>query len=389
MATTMTKNNNKIERAIEQDARLEPERMPTDMAKVNAEKTARKKAASLRRFMDLQSLSQADVARKLGISAAVVSQFLKGKYKGDNVALAQKIVALINTVSRRTRKIQLRPFVKTATARKIGTLIKHVSAQVNKRGGAIGVICGDSGHGKTTCLEAYALAVKNTIYVQLHDGMATPRIFSALAEKAGIDATGSMDNITRRLIKVLCNWEVLIIIDEASRLSVKQLSLLRTVIVDQCKCPLILAGNNNLLQTIRQPTTRRGFQSLDQLRARMAGALDLDAMALDNSGGSGLCNADDIKSLYELAGLRLTGDGAKFLLQVARAPQSGRLWTCSRIINVLLLARSAGEIGDVVDSELIKEAIVQLRLPVLEFLSMIVPSEAEEQSQPQRAKQAG
>ncbi len=125
--------NNEIEKSLEQDARLDTERMPVDMAKVNA----RQKAESLRRFMERHELSQARVAEKLGVSDTVVSLFLKGTYRGDNEKMAKKVVDLINTFDRRRRRVRLKPFVETRVAKKIGTLIKHTVAQVNDDEGAI------------------------------------------------------------------------------------------------------------------------------------------------------------------------------------------------------------------------------------------------------------
>ena len=377
-------NNNDIEKTLEQDARLDTERMPEDMAKVNA----KQKAESLRSFMDRHKLNQADVARKLGVSSSMVNQFLKGTYSGDNVGMAKAVVGLINAVDRRKRRVRLKPFVETAVAKMIYTLIKHTSTQVNDDEGVISLVIGDSGHGKSLCLREYARCNSDAIYIELHNAMSAVRVFKALAAEVGSDESGSIDNVSQCLIRALRNREVVVIIDEASSLTVKQLSQLRTVIVDQCRCPLILSGNMDLLHTINQSKAKHGYQALDQFRSRMARVLDLDTLAA-SKGGGGLHNGADIRRLYELGGLTLTGDGAKLLRAIAAAPQSGRIRTCSKVMSVILMSHARGRIGSSVSADRIKDAIVQLGLPVMQYLPMIVPSESEDQSQTEQQKAAG
>lgn len=372
-----------IQKGLEQDARLDSERIPTNMAKLNA----KQKASSLQAFMDRHHFSQAKVARMLGVSSSVISQFLKGTYSGDVAKLVGKVVDLINTVDRRTRQIRKRPFIQTSVAKRIATVIKQTRAFSSDDEGAISLVVGDSGHGKSVCLREYAEANKNTIYITLDDAMNSTRVFSEIAKKLGIDSSGSMDNVTRRIIDDLQNRETVVMIDEASALSVKQLSQLRTVIVDRSNCPLILSGNCDLLKTVMQPKTRRGFESLDQFRSRLIYILNLDVLAARKGGG--LYTTEDIRKLYEFGGIRLTQDGVTALRSISKTPQTGRLRTCSRIITVLHVSGFANKIGRI-DADSIIKAIEELGLAVKVFLPMAIGEpQAEEAKEKPAVSKAG
>lgn len=376
-------NEKSVQKGLEQDAETIKERMPVEMSKINA----RQKAESLQRFMERHDYKQGKIAKMIGVSTTQISQFLSNKYPGDVETLVNKIVDLINTVDRREKRLRHKPFVETRIARKIGTLIKQTRAFTTEEEGAIAIIIGDSGHGKSICLRQYAEANKNTMYVLLDDAMNSTRVFSEIARKLGIDASGSMDNITRRIIGALQNREIVIMIDEASGLKVKQLSQLRTVLVDQCRCPLILAGNSDLLKTVMQSKTRRGFESLDQFRSRLTYILNLDELA--NRKDSGLYTAEDIRKLYEYGGLRLASDAVGVLRNIGRTPQSGRLRTCNRIITALHVAHMAGKIGKLIEAALILEVIEELGLPVKVYLPVAIKETAEEEQKEKQVTKAG
>ncbi len=275
----------------------------------------------------------------------------------------------INSFGRREKRVRNKPYIETTVAIKIATLIKQTEAFSDDEG-KIGVIVGDGGHGKSHCMREYAEANKNTIYVELDDAMYSTMIFAAIAKKLHIPSYGSLAAVTRRLIDKLQNRNVIIMLDEAAGLGVKQLNQLRQIIVVKCRCPLILAGNSDLLKTIMQPTTRRGYESLDQFTSRLMGILNLDDMAARKDGG--LYTAADIRQLYEFGGVSLTGDGVDTLRKICKAPRSGRLRTCSHIVAALHTAHVVTKRGKI-DSALIIAAIRELDLPVRVRLPLAVP----------------
>jgi len=345
-----------LQQSLEREAQRIEERIP-----MAGQEDYTNIAARLRGFMDSRELSISQVARALDVSTSVVSQFLQSKYKGDNQTLANKIVNYINSTTRKERQGKGKPkHVDSTVAYRIKSLITNTESFCDEEG-KIGLIIGDGGHGKSHCLRAYAQSNKNTVYVELDDAMTVRGIFKAIAGAVGLEEYGTQEDITRRIIDNLQNRQVIIMLDECSGLSVRQLNRLRQIIVVKSKCPLILAGNRGLLNTVMQATVRRGCESLDQFTSRLMAILNLDEVAADKDGG--LYSVDDIRKLYDYDGVRLTGGAARAIKKICQTPRSGRLRTCSHIITALHTAKAIKQTGQIT-AENIVQAIVQLDLPV-------------------------
>jgi DNA transposition AAA+ family ATPase len=367
-----------IQTGLEQDAQLIKERIPMDLTKNKAAEIA----ASLKQFIAEHGYSQTRIAKLIGVSPPVINQFLANKYEGDVETLINKVVNLINSLSRREKHIRVAGFIPTTVARKIETLIKNTDAFSDEEG-KCGIIVGDGGHGKSICLQEYARANKNTVYVQLDQAMHSTRMLAEIAEQLGIDSSGGLDSVARRLIEHLQNRHMIVMLDEASSLTVRQLDLLRQIIMVKCRSPLILAGNADLLKTVMQPTTRKGFESLDQFTSRLMQVLNLNAAASDKEGG--LYSGDDIRKLFEYGGIRLTPDAVGTLRRISRTPRSGRLRTCHHIITALHTSKPILEAGEI-DAENILDAIEQLNLQVRAWLPLTTPDHTEETPAEQVAK---
>jgi len=315
----------RLQKSLERDARLVKERVPEQ---VTGEEIQRIKA-SLKVFMAEHNLSGGKVAERLGVSRSMIYDFLGTGYKGDIRKLINRIVNLINSVDRKARGHKQGSFVQTTVAKRIGTLITQAEAfSVDE--GTIGLIIGDGGHGKSVCMRQYAGANKNTIYVVLDNTMSSTSIFAEIARRVKVSAVGSMSKVVSRIIEAIKCRNLIIMLDEASGLTVKQLNQLRQIIVVKSRCPLILAGNSDLLKTVMQQTTKRGYESLDQFTSRLMAVLNLDELASDKDGP--LYTAEDIRKLYEYGGIRLTSDAVDTLKRICKTPKSGRMRTCSHVI---------------------------------------------------------
>ncbi len=328
------KADNDLYRSLARDARLVEVRMPEEMTFAEVKRIRE----SLRDFMSLHGLKQADVYKAIGVSSSQVSQFLDDKYKGDLKLLCNKLVNYINSYTAKLRRGDgQNGFVRTTVAKLIGTVIRQTEAFSTPTEGKIGIIIGDAGHGKSVCLKQYAEANKNSVYIELDDTMTSTAIFTAIAKavlKKGV--SGSLKTLTKRLAEALEKRYMIIMLDEASALDTKKLSQLRQVITVRCKCPLILAANNHLLWTINQDSTKLGYESLDQFKSRVLFTLNLDKLAVSRN--DGLYRPEDIRKLYEHGGIRLDKSAVEMLRAICRAPQTGRLRTCSHIIEALRLS---------------------------------------------------
>jgi DNA transposition AAA+ family ATPase len=371
-----------IQEGLEQDARRVQERMPDKMTK----QVILDVRLRLQEFLARPGWSQKKVGQAVGFrDGSVISSFLKSNYKGDVEGLVKKLHRLMESNARRERRPHKKEFIQTAVAKQILAVIEETEAFSDEQEGKIGLIIGDSGHGKSRCLRHYANVNQNSIYVELDDGMTSTMMFAEIAKKLHLNDSGSRAAITRRLIEALQNRHIIIMLDETSLLSARELNLLRQIIVVKSRCPLILAGNRQLVNTVMQPTTKQGGESLDQFTSRLMCILDLDAMA-DNKDG-GLYTTEDIRKLYEYGGIRLTRDAVQMLRKITKTPRSGRQWTCSIIIVACHLSKKVQKAGRI-DSIFIISAIKQLRLPVKERLPVVIEevSEEEQEKKPAAAK---
>jgi|GEM_PF-776893 len=376
-----------IQKALEQDAQIISERIPTVMEQKEAQVII-----DFKDFLEARKISQTKAAKMMDVSSTQLSQVLAKKYEGRLGDILNKMVHLMNSITRRERNVRNKPYVETSVAKKIEAVIKHTDG-FSREEGKIGLIIGDSGHGKTRCLEAYAAVNKSVIYVELHRGMKTTMIFAEIAKRiGGIITYGFLSTITQGIITKLSNMRSIIVIDEASFLNVYQLDLLRQIISVKSRCPMILAGNSDLLKTVLSPTTKRGCESLDQFSSRLMQILNLDEDA--SSGDGGLYTADDIRKLYDGSGIKLTTDGIKTLRAICKTPHTGRLRICSVVIDALFISRPYMESQKKqreleVDAELILSAIKQLRLPVKERLPVAVFDRDETETERQAVAKAG
>jgi hypothetical protein len=371
MNDSMAENN--IQKALEQLSMVIKERIPEQTGDAEVADVV----ARVRSFMAERNFKQATVARMLGVSSSTFSKFLAGSYEGNLAKLVNKVINWINSVNRKEERIKPKPFIETEIARRIAALIIQTEA-FSEEEGRIALIIGDSGHGKSVCLKQYAEANKNTLYIQLDATMSSLRLFVEIAKRLHIASSGSLSEITRHLVENLRSRNIIIMLDEASNLTVKQLNQLRQIIVVKARCPLILAGNADLLRTVIQPTTKHGYESLDQFTSRLMGILNLDELASHK--GDGLYTSEDIRKLYEYGGIRLTSGAIDTLKKICMTPRSGRLRTCSHVIAALHTSCVLDQKGWV-DAALIISAIKQLDLPVKIWLPLITEDLIEQDAQ--------
>ncbi len=368
-------NENDIQRGLELDARQITERIPVEMTQGQVDEVRQR----LIQFMKDKSLTMGKVAKAIGVNVSVISQFKNKRYPGRIDTLINKLVHYMDSLSRRDRNPRNRGYVNTTIAKRIGTAIKQTEAFCETHEAKIALIIGDAGHGKSICLEQYARANKNSLYVALDSTMTSTAIFSAITKALGRDASGSLRTLIRSLEKYLSERQLTVMLDEASSLSVHKLDQLRQVITIKCNCPLIISGNNHLLGTINQSSTKRGYESLDQFRSRLTFILNLDEIAASKDGG--LYTADDIRKLYEYGGIRLDSSAVKTLGRICNVAQSGRLRTCSHIVTALHMSAIVKKQA-CIDHKFIMAAIKELGLPVLMYLpAALIEQDAGGQSQ--------
>lgn len=116
--------------------------------------------AELGEFLAKYQMTQEDVASRVGLSGAVISNYLKGKYTGDVPKLEASLRAMI--AQRRASRSAVVQLVRTSTVDGIVAFLSRIS-----RLGSASILYGAHGCGKTAGICQFLAESPTTIYVAL------------------------------------------------------------------------------------------------------------------------------------------------------------------------------------------------------------------------------
>ena len=228
---------------------------------------------ALRSYMDEMGKSQSALARALGVSKATLNLYLQNKYVGDVNALNDKVRAFLDLAKKRvdTAKLHIE-FVETNTAKQMLSFLgmTHVLGQ-------LGIMYGDAGMGKTTCLKAYQRANSACVLIEPDTTFTAKVLLQELCRVLRLPEKGNMHDLMARVVDCLKDSERLIMVDEAELLPLRALETLRRV-HDKAGCAVVLAGMPKLLLNLKGPNAE-----FKQLFGRVSMHLNLgDRVALDD-----------------------------------------------------------------------------------------------------------
>lgn len=199
--------------------------------------------AAIQNMITNGETQQAQIAKEAGLSAAALSSWLKGTYKGDNKAVEEKLSIWLAARDRKERSAATFPqfpaWVATPTANKIMNILAYA-----QMAGDVAVIYGGAGLGKTYTHEEYQRRNPNVWLVTMTAD--TAHIAAALeeiAETIGLRGIpGRAARLRRELVRKFRGTKGLLIIDEAQHLSVNALESIRAI-HDATGMGLVLSGN--------------------------------------------------------------------------------------------------------------------------------------------------
>lgn len=194
---------------------------------------------------DQEQLSTNRLARRLGYSPSVVSQWLNGVYKGDSEKIERRIEDWLSNLSRR-RLVGARLVPSEATRTVVSAL------EAIRQTEDVGVIFGDAGIGKTSAIEMYLAENPLAITVSLDRRHGTAiQIERLLAEV--VDPGGRKADTTRwsRLLEALMGSGRFLIVDNCHRATRSGLELLFDL-HDKTAIPIAMVGNEEVLRLIDQ-----------------------------------------------------------------------------------------------------------------------------------------
>lgn len=218
----------------------------------------------LQHYMQQSGMSQNQVAKAIGKSASVVSQYLKGIYQGNTAEIDNAVQRLIGRHKEKVveRKFDSQFVMTEAAERCLDVIhIAHVEHEIS-------VVYGAAGLGKTQALKQYVRENPETIFVEVEPSCSPKVLLRLLCQKLGQNDTGLNHELFERIISKL-GADNLIIIDEAELLSTKSLEYIRRI-HDLTQCGVVLAGMPRLIINLKGK-----YGELAQLYSRVGVACDL------------------------------------------------------------------------------------------------------------------
>ncbi|CAI2036154.1 AAA family ATPase [Serratia plymuthica] len=199
--------------------------------------------AKVRTIVESSDVTYAAVAREAGISTSVISQFVKGEYRGDNNGVAAKISVWLDNRNRRANDMPVAPdFIPTRTVKQIWDALQY--AQLAQ---CITVIYGNSGVGKTRALQQFAADRPNVWLITVSPSRSSlSECLYELALELGIgDAPRRSGQLGRAIRRKLRGTNGVVLVDEADHLDYSVLEELR-ILQEETGVGLALIGNHQV-----------------------------------------------------------------------------------------------------------------------------------------------
>lgn len=186
--------------------------------------------------------SQSAAAKKIGYSAAVISTYLKGEYRGDVAKLESRLAEIFaNQEAEKevTNTLASGGYVATSISRSVYNTIRLCHLK-----GGIAIECGDAGIGKTMACKKYKEDYPNTaIYIMVNPCVSSvTALLKYICLQLGLQV-GRKDDMWMRIANRLSGERKVLIIDEAQHLPIKTIETIRSFFDVYPEIGVCLVGN--------------------------------------------------------------------------------------------------------------------------------------------------
>lgn len=252
----------RAERVAQSAGRHAPSAMRSAPEYQTIQAFAERVRADLQDHLRVTRKSQATAAKAIGMSDAVISQFLSKGYKGDVAHVAHSINAWLLLESGRLGILREPIWVETKPAQEI-----HTAMDLAHKWCDLGMVYGAAGLGKTRTGKEFRRQRGSTVLLMTADETTrSPFAFLvALAHALDVSATATIQKTKDEIAAKLAGSGRLLIVDEAQKLTYKAVETLRAI-YDKGGFGLVLLGNEILWRTFTAGRTRSEY---DQLVSRV------------------------------------------------------------------------------------------------------------------------
>ncbi|WP_104750420.1 AAA family ATPase [Helicobacter cynogastricus] len=203
----------------------------------------------LEAFIAEFGLSQAQVARSINKSPALISSYIKGTYKAKDVSQLEKslqdFMASHRTNATQRHEIaqfEIKPLENFKNAHFI--IDQAVVCQESC------LLYGQAGSGKSESLKAYAQKTPQSVLLEVVPEVSNKDFLKGLCELLGASPAKSVAQTILNLSKRLGERESILLVDEAEHLKTSSLEALRRL-QDFTNTPMVLCGTPQLLKNLK------------------------------------------------------------------------------------------------------------------------------------------
>ncbi|NNG04757.1 MAG: AAA family ATPase [Inquilinus sp.] len=228
----------------------------------------------VRSAIEEEGLTQAKVAKELGIAASSLSQILNGSYQGSKTEMGAKLGQWLARRNRQHRATAVMPalpnYIETPTAVLVRGALDYAHLFQD-----ISVVFSGAGLGKTTAAREYARRnTGNVFQVTVTPDCASAPVF---LQEVGIalglrDAPLHPAQLRREIVRRLRGSNGLLIVDEAQHLTVQALEAARSI-HDLAEVGMALLGNAKVYERIHGANRQR--EDFAQIFSRIGRKLKL------------------------------------------------------------------------------------------------------------------
>jgi hypothetical protein len=329
----------------------------TEAAKVTAQQI-QDVAADVEAFCRANKISRKAIARSAGYSPGVVSDFLGGKYAGDNGKVAIDLENWLVAEEQRRSRPQTTQFVWTNVALTIKSVANYAIDKC-----AISMIYGpdSAGIGKTTSLLAIhqELGPRRSSLITIDKVDANPTgLLIKLCKGMHLQDSGSCRQKFGRLVDRLKGRSHLLMIDQIHNLREAKDDKPFYILTDlwdatKDSAGQLWCGTADLVAYLQRQ--QKHDESLAQIRRRIFPRVDLMDSVKDGGSGEPLVSVDQIREMFAKNKLKLTSAAARFLCELANTPDSGGIGVCVQLIEYAT-ATARGKLT-VIDVDALKQAL--------------------------------
>lgn len=194
-------------------------------------------------FLTEAGLSQERAGKEAGISGSALNQWMQSKYKGDNAAIADKLLIWLASRERKsatTATVSEYGYIETDTSGRIIAAITFAQSV-----GDFVVILSGAGCGKTFTIKHYSTLNPNVWVVTMRpDTSGVAAALEEIGEVMGI-RNGRANRLSRDICKRVEGTGGLLVIDEAQHLTVAAIEAIRSI-HDATEIGVVLSGNESV-----------------------------------------------------------------------------------------------------------------------------------------------